>query len=107
MHARQRKVERAMGIEPTREELPELENKGFVATTNPKCDGCVKLGGTPSHVGIRERTVVPPPDVLRGIAGHRTFTSIRRPSTALRPSVFASQASTRGLPACQRLRRQS
>ena len=34
----QRKVERAMGIEPTRTVLPELKNKRFGAMANPKCD---------------------------------------------------------------------
>jgi hypothetical protein len=37
-HARQQKVERAMGIEPTRAVLPELKNKRFGAMANPKCD---------------------------------------------------------------------
>jgi hypothetical protein len=37
-HARQWRVERAMGIEPTREALPALGNKRFGATTNAKCD---------------------------------------------------------------------
>jgi hypothetical protein len=37
-YARQRKVERAMGIEPTRTSLPEMENKRFGAMANPKCD---------------------------------------------------------------------
>jgi hypothetical protein len=32
------KVERAMGIEPTRAALPELKNKDFDAMANPKCD---------------------------------------------------------------------
>jgi hypothetical protein len=49
-----------MGIEPTREELPELENKEFVAATNPKCDWRVNSRGTWGHAGIRERTVVDP-----------------------------------------------
>jgi hypothetical protein len=34
----ERKLERAMGIEPTRAVLPELKNKRFGATANPKCD---------------------------------------------------------------------
>ena len=34
----QRKVERAMGIEPTRTVLPELKNKRLGAMANPKCD---------------------------------------------------------------------
>jgi hypothetical protein len=37
-HARQRKVERAMGIEPTREDIPDLENKLFGAIANAECD---------------------------------------------------------------------
>jgi len=49
-----------MGIEPTREELPEPENKEFVAATNPKCDWRVNSRGTWGHAGIRERTVVDP-----------------------------------------------
>jgi hypothetical protein len=53
-----------MGIEPTREDLPDLENNGFVATTNPKCDGRVNIRGMWGGVGIRERTVVTS-DVLR------------------------------------------
>jgi hypothetical protein len=31
-------MERAMGIEPTRAALPELENKRFGAIANAKCD---------------------------------------------------------------------
>jgi hypothetical protein len=31
-------MERAMGIEPTRAALPGLENKGFGAMTDAKCD---------------------------------------------------------------------
>jgi hypothetical protein len=31
-------MERAMGIEPTREDVLDPENKRFGATTNPKCD---------------------------------------------------------------------
>jgi hypothetical protein len=37
-HARQRKVERAMGIEPTRAATPKLENKRFFAMADAKCD---------------------------------------------------------------------
>jgi hypothetical protein len=33
-----RKVERAMGIEPTREVLPGLQNKRFGAIADAKCD---------------------------------------------------------------------
>jgi hypothetical protein len=32
------RLERAMGIEPTRASVPELENKRFGVTANPKCD---------------------------------------------------------------------
>jgi hypothetical protein len=42
-HARQRKVERAMGIEPTRQSLLGLENKRFSAMADPKCDGRVNF----------------------------------------------------------------
>jgi hypothetical protein len=52
-----------MGIEPTREALPDLENKGFVATTNPKCDGRVNIRGVWGHVGLRRDTSV---DEIRG-----------------------------------------
>jgi hypothetical protein len=70
---------------------PGLENKRFGARADPKCDWRVNICGMWGHVGIRERTFVTP-DVLHGIAGHRTFyTSIRQLSTALLPSVFASQ----------------
>jgi hypothetical protein len=41
-----------MGIEPTREELPDLENKGFVAATNSKRDWRVNFHGTWGYVGI-------------------------------------------------------
>jgi hypothetical protein len=37
-HARQRKVERAMGIEPTREDIPDLESELFGAIANAECD---------------------------------------------------------------------
>ena len=37
-HARQGKVERAMGIEPTRAARPALENKRFGANADAKCD---------------------------------------------------------------------
>jgi hypothetical protein len=48
-------VERAMGIEPTRPTLPELENRWFRAMANPKCDGRVNFRGMWGHVGIRRR----------------------------------------------------
>jgi hypothetical protein len=41
-----------MGIEPTREVVPDLENKQFGAITNAKCDGRVNFRGTWGHVGI-------------------------------------------------------
>jgi hypothetical protein len=44
-----------MGIEPTREASPELENKRFGATTHPKCDWGVNIRGMWGHVGIREK----------------------------------------------------
>ena len=47
-------VERAMGIEPTRAAPPELENKRFGATTNPKCDGRVNFRDMWGHVGIHQ-----------------------------------------------------
>ena len=37
-YARPRKVERAMGIEPTGKALPELENKRFRANADAKCE---------------------------------------------------------------------
>jgi hypothetical protein len=43
-----------MGIEPTRAAPPELENKRFGATTNPKCDGRVNFRGMWGHVGIHQ-----------------------------------------------------
>ena len=45
-----------MGIEPIRPAPPELENKRFGATTNPKCDGRVNYGGMWGHVGLRRDT---------------------------------------------------
>jgi hypothetical protein len=49
---RQRKMERALGIEPTRKVVSDLENKHFGAIMNAKCDGRVSLGGTWGNVGI-------------------------------------------------------
>jgi hypothetical protein len=46
-------VERAMGIEPTRKTVLDLENKQFGAITNAKCDGRVNFRGTWDNVGIR------------------------------------------------------
>jgi hypothetical protein len=34
-----------MGIEPTRASVPELENKRFGVTANPKCDWRVNFRG--------------------------------------------------------------
>src|SRR5258708_4813468 len=45
-----------MGIEPTRQHLPGLKNRGFTAMKNTKCDGRVNIRGMWGHVGIRERT---------------------------------------------------
>ena len=56
-----------MGIEPTREALPDLENKGFGAMADPKCDGRVNFRGTLAHLGIREPTALPS-DAPGGIA---------------------------------------
>jgi hypothetical protein len=56
--SRQRKVERAMGIEPTRAATPKLENKRFGATTNPKCDWRVNFRGMWGHAGLRRDTSV-------------------------------------------------
>jgi hypothetical protein len=41
-----------MGIEPTREALPSLENERFGAMAAPKCDGRVNFRGMWGHVGI-------------------------------------------------------
>jgi hypothetical protein len=41
-----------MGIEPTREALPDPKNKRFGAATHPKCDGRVNFRGMWGHVGI-------------------------------------------------------
>jgi hypothetical protein len=54
-HARQRKMERAMGIEPARAAPPELENKQFASMANPKCDGRVNFRGVWGHVGMHRR----------------------------------------------------
>src|ERR1700679_1239307 len=69
----QRKLERAMGIDPTRKALPGLENKRFGRIADPKCDGHVNFSGMWGHVGTREPTVVTS-DVLGGIAGRRMVT---------------------------------
>jgi len=42
-----------MGIEPTREALPGLENKRFCAKAYPKCDWRVNFRGMWGHVGLR------------------------------------------------------
>jgi EAL domain-containing protein (putative c-di-GMP-specific phosphodiesterase class I) len=52
------KVERAMGIEPTRKEVPDLENKQFDAITNAKCDGRVNFRSLWGHVGLNRDTSV-------------------------------------------------
>jgi hypothetical protein len=44
------RVERAMGIEPTRAAPPELGNRRFGATANPKCDRRVNFGVMWGHV---------------------------------------------------------
>jgi hypothetical protein len=49
--ARQRKVERAMGIEPSGEVLRSLGNTRFGATANPKCDQSVNFRGMWGNVG--------------------------------------------------------
>jgi hypothetical protein len=53
--SRQRKVERAMGIEPTRAAPPELESKVFRAMTDPKCDWRANFRGMRGLVGILAR----------------------------------------------------
>jgi hypothetical protein len=65
-----RKMERAMGIEPTRAAPPELENKRFGAMADPKCDGRVNFRGMWGHVGIRESIPVAthPEAALRTVA---------------------------------------
>jgi hypothetical protein len=45
-----------MGIEPTRAVPPELENKRFGATTQPKCDWRVNFRGMWGHVRLRRDT---------------------------------------------------
>jgi len=42
-----------MGIEPTRESLPELENTRFRVMPTLKCDGGVNFRGTWGNVGMR------------------------------------------------------
>ena len=42
-----------MGIEPTREPLPELENTGFRVMPTLKCDGGVNFRGMWGNVGMR------------------------------------------------------
>jgi len=51
-HARQQKLEPAMGIEPKRTAPPELGNKLFGAMANPKCDQRVNFRGMWGRVGI-------------------------------------------------------
>jgi hypothetical protein len=45
-----------MGIEPTREVVPGLENTQFGTTVNAKCDGRVNFRGMWGHVGLRGDT---------------------------------------------------
>ena len=47
-----------MGIEPTREVVPDLENKQFGAIMNAKCDGRVNFPGMWGHAGLRRDTSV-------------------------------------------------
>ena len=47
-----------MGIEPTREALPDLENKGLGAMADPKCDGRVNFRRMWGHVRLRRDTSV-------------------------------------------------
>ena len=47
-----------MGIEPTREALPDLKNRRFDAMAGPKCDGRVNFRGIWGHVGLRSDTSV-------------------------------------------------
>jgi len=75
-----------MGIEPTRVTPPELEDKGFCLTPNPKCDGRVNFRGMWGHVGIRRRAE----SRARAYQSHY-WRSIRRLSTELR-RCFATSA---------------
>jgi hypothetical protein len=45
-----------MGIEPTREAPPGLENMQFGTMVNAKCDGRVNFRGMWGHVGLRRDT---------------------------------------------------
>jgi hypothetical protein len=47
---------RAMGIEPTLEDLAVRKNERFGATTNSKCDWRVKYRGTWGHVRLPRDT---------------------------------------------------
>jgi hypothetical protein len=49
------RVERAMGIEPIRKVVPDLESKQFGAIMNAMCDGRVNLGGTWGNVGLLDK----------------------------------------------------
>jgi hypothetical protein len=42
------------GNQPTREALPDLENKRFGAVADPKCDGRVNFRDIWGHVGIHQ-----------------------------------------------------
>jgi hypothetical protein len=57
-NGKQRKVERAMGIEPTLAFLPSLQNKRFDAMADAKCDSRVNFRGMWGNVGLRTDTWV-------------------------------------------------
>ena len=52
-----------MGIEPTRQAPPGLENKQFGTIADPKCDGRVNFRGMWGRVGLRRDTSL---DEIRG-----------------------------------------
>jgi hypothetical protein len=47
-----------MGIEPTRRALPGLENKGFAALANAKCEQRVNLSGMWGQAKLRRDTLM-------------------------------------------------
>src|SRR5450631_2282652 len=53
-----RRMERAMGIEPTREALPKPENMGFPVAPRFRCDWRVNFRGMWGHVRLRRETSV-------------------------------------------------
>ena len=57
-----------MGIEPTRAAPPELGNRRFGATANPKCDRRVNFRGVWGHVGIHWGAKSP--GVVPRVLGH-------------------------------------